>query len=244
MTAAEPDSLIFETLPVLLGRSAIPAAGRVAEKEARAFADSLAVILAELRAAYPKLIEDVRHQVAQATGVWGASAEVRSKLAAQATALEGRVLEPRLRAFVAALARPLKDEAWVENVAMVVADGQAPRTWTDEGASRFALLVAELGGTFRRVQALLYERLAESDDGYRSRRLTLTWPDGQETSQVLVVSEHERAEVSRQIEPLLEKLAGIYGSRATACRTLLAHLATEEEAIAVERAGELAVKEV
>jgi hypothetical protein len=243
MTATEPDSLIFETLPVLLGRSAIPAAGQVVENEASAFADSLTVVLGELRAAYPKLLEDVCHQVAQATGVWGTSAEVRSKLAAQATALEGRVLEPRLRAFVAALARPLEDETWIENVAMVVADGQAPRTWTDEGASRFALLIADLGGTFRRVQALLYDRIAESDDGYRSRRLTLTGPEGQETSQVLVLTERERAEVGSHLEPLLEKLAVIYGSRAAACQTLLAHLATEDEAIAVPDGHELAAKE-
>jgi hypothetical protein len=243
MAAAEPDSLIFETLPVLLGESAIPAAGRVSEKEARAFAESLTVILTELRAAYPKLLEEVRHQLAQATGVWGTSAEVRSKLAAQATALEGRILEPRLRAFVAALARPLEGESWIENVAMVVADGQAPRTWTDELVSRFALLIADLGGTFRRVQALLYDRLAESDDGYRSRRLTLTGPEGQETSQVLVLTEHERTEVSRHLEPLIEKLAAIYGSRTAACQTLLAHLATEDEAIAAAGAREAAVKE-
>lgn len=243
MTAAEPDSLIFETLPVLLGESAIPAAGRVTEKEARAFAESLTAILAELRAAYPKLLEEVRRQLTQATGAWGTSAEVRRKLGAQATTLEGRVLEPRLRAFVAALARPLEGEAWIENVAMVVTDGQAPRTWTDEVASRFALLIADLGGTFRRVQALLYDRLAESDDSYRSRRLTLTGPEGQETSQVLVLTEHERAEVSRHLEPLLEKLAAIYGSRTAACQTLLAHLATEDEAIAIAGAREMAAKE-
>ena len=140
-------------------------------------------------------------------------------------------MERRLNAFVAALAQPLDGDAWIENVAMVVAEGQAPRTWTDELAARFALLIADLGGAFRRVQALLYDRLAVSDDAYRSRRLTLTKPDGQETSQVLVLSERDRAEVNKHLDPLLEQLAEIFGSRAAACQTLLAHLATDDEII-------------
>ena len=83
------------------------------------------------------------------------------------------------------------------------------------------------------MQALLYDRLAVSDDAYRSRRLTLTRLDGQETSQVLALSERDRAEVTEHLDPLLEQLAEIFGSRAAACQTLLAHLATEDEISAV-----------
>lgn len=56
------------------------------------------------------------------------------------------MLEPRLNAFVGALAQTLDGDAWAENVAMMVADGQAPRNWTDELVGRFALLIADLGG--------------------------------------------------------------------------------------------------
>ncbi len=230
-TAPEPDSLIFETLPLLLGCPTFSPTGRVATKDARTFAADLAGILAELRAAYPRLLDQVWEQIAEATGLWGERAEIKTRLAAQATALQGRVLEPRLNAFVGALARPLAGDAWAENVAMVVANGQVPRTWNDELAARFALLIADVGGAFRRVQALLYDALAVSDDAYRSRRLTLTRPDGRETSQVLVISERDRAQVSEHMDPLLEQLAQVFGSRAAACRSLLAHLATGDEAI-------------
>jgi hypothetical protein len=243
-TAPEPDSLIFETLPAVLDCTPFPASGKAARRDVQTFASGLAEVFADLRAAYSRLLEQVWNQLAEATGVWGERAEVRTRLAAQATALQGRVLEPRLNAFIGALARLVDDDdAWAENVAMVVADGQAPRTWTDELAARFALFVADLGGAFRRVQALLYDRLAVSDDTYGSRRLTLTRPDGRETSQVLVLSERHRAVVSDRLDPLLEELSEIFGSRAAACQSVLAHLAMGEEAISDADATEQTAKE-
>jgi hypothetical protein len=230
-TAAEPDTLIFETLPVLLRCRAFSANASVTRKDADAFAAALADVLDQLRAAYRHLLDEVWDLLAEATAVRGGQAEVAARLAAQAIALQDRVLEPRLKAFVGAIVRPLNGDAWIENVAMVVADGQAPRTWTDELAARFGLLIAELGGAFRRVQALLYDRLAVSDDAYRSRRLTLTRPDGFETSHVLVLAEHDRAVVSEQLDPMLDVLARIYGSRAAARQTVMAHLATDEDVI-------------
>jgi hypothetical protein len=243
-TAPEPDSLIFETLPVILDCPLFSATGTTARKDAHAFAARLTEVFGDLRAAYGRLIDQVWRQLAEATGVWGERAEIRARLAAQATALHDRVLEPRLNAFVGALGRSLDDDdVWAENVAMVVADGQAPRTWTDELAARFALQIADLGGAFRRVQALLYDRLAVSDDAYRSRRLTLTRPDGEETSQVLVLSERERTLVSTHLGPLLEELSEIFGSRAAARQTLLAHLATDDEAVDDAGAIESVAKE-
>jgi hypothetical protein len=241
-TAAEPDTLIFETLPILLGCPAFAANGSVTRKDADSFAVALADVLDQLRAAYGRLLDEVWEQLAEATAVSGGLTDIATRLAAQATALQDRVLEPRLKAFVGALARPLDGDAWIENVAMVVADGQTPRTWTDELAARFGLLIADLGGAFRRVQALLYDRLAVSDDAYRSRRLTLTRPDGLETSHVVALSERDRAEVSKHLNPVLEQLAHVFGSRAAARQTLLAHLATDEDVVSdadapVERAA-------
>jgi hypothetical protein len=244
-TAAEPDRLIFITLPALLECPVFEATDRASTTDTHTFADALADVLAELRAAYHSLLDDIWGQVAEATAVWGTPAEIRARLTAQATALEGRVLEPRLNAFVGALARPLEGDAWIENVAMVVADGQAPRTWTDELAARFVLLISDLGGAFRRVQALLYERLATSSEAYRSRRLTLTMPDGQERSQVLVLSDHDRAEVSKYLNPVLEQLTRVFGSQAAACQTLLAHLATvDDEASPSDETTESVAQEV
>lgn len=243
-TAAEPDTLIFETLPVLLGCPAFAAAGSVAKTDADRFAAALADALGQLRAAYGRLLDEVWARLAEATATRGGHREAAARLAAQAAALQDQVLEPRLKAFAGALARPLDGDAWIENVAMVVAGGQSPRTWTDDLAARFSLLIAELGGAFRRVQALLYDRLAASEEPYRSRRLTLTRPDGSETAHVLALSERDRAEVSKHLNPALERLTEIFGSRTAARHALLAHLATDDDVAGGAGApAERAVKE-
>jgi hypothetical protein len=228
LSAVEPDRLIFETLPQLLGHPAFPAASEILEADADAFAIDLGRAIVQLREAYPTLLRHIWAQLAEATATWGEPDEVKRLLAAQATSLQGRVLEPRLSAFVGALTRELDGDAWIENVAMVVADGQSPRGWTDSLSERFGLLVADLGGTFRRVQALLFDRLAVSSHGYSSRRLTLTRPDGREISHVLTFSEGDRQMVKGRLNGIMEELSQIFGSRAAACQALLAHLAIDD----------------
>ena len=98
-TAAEPDSLIFETLPALLGCAAFPSGARAARKDADAFARELARVITELRGAYRSLLAEIWQHLAEATAVWGEPDQVRTLLTAQATSLQGRVLEPRLSAF-------------------------------------------------------------------------------------------------------------------------------------------------
>jgi hypothetical protein len=244
ITAAEPDRLIFETLPQLLGHPGFSAKSTITEADADAFAVDLARAIVQLRDAYPALLRQIWVQLAGATATWGEPYEIKKLLAAQATSLEGRVLEPRLSAFVGALTRELNGDAWIENVAMVVADGQSPRNWTDGVAERFGLLVADVGGAFRRVQALLFDRLAVSDDSYSSRRLTLTRPDGQETSHVLTFSDRDRQVVKSRLNGVIEDLAQIFGSRTAACQALLAHLATDDvEALGVDEPQSPAVEE-
>ena len=163
-TASEPDVLIFETLPGILGLRAFAATGRCDRPQAKRYASRLADTVLELRGAYPALLREVHERLAEATSTSGTLSELRDRLAGQAASLEGRVLEPRLKAFVGSLTRPMDDRAWLENVAMVVSEGQTPRVWTDDIAARFSLRIAEVGGALRRTLALLYERLASDPE--------------------------------------------------------------------------------
>lgn len=244
ISAVEPDHLIFETLPELLGHPAFVPDGEIAEADADAFAVDLGRAILQLRDAYPSLLTQIWTQLAEATATWGEPHDIKRVLAAQATSLEGRVLEPRLSAFVGALTRQLDGDAWIENVAMVVADGQSPRNWNDGLSGRFNLLIADLGGAFRRVQALLFDRLAVSDDGYSSRRLTLTSPDGHEISHVLTFSDRERQMVKGRLNGIVQELSQIFGSRTAACQALLAQLAIDDiEELSVDDTESPAVRE-
>jgi hypothetical protein len=229
--AAEPDVLIFETLPTILGLRPFVGRARPAAAEADTYAARLADAILELGRAYQHLIDSIHRDLGQATSIAGSLVQLREQLAAQATGLEGRVLEPRLRAFVGALTRPLDDdEAWLENAAMVILEGHAPRVWTDDDAGRFPLRVAELGGAFRRTLALLYDRLASgTEQAFSSCRITLTRPDGTESIELLAMTAREKESIDEHFEPFLDELTKLWGSRSAACRMLMARLAAENE---------------
>ncbi|MDY6811962.1 MAG: hypothetical protein SW127_23625, partial [Actinomycetota bacterium] len=238
--AAEPDVLIFETLPQILGFAPFAGRGRLKQSAADEYAQALATVIRELRGQYPRLLSSIQDQLATATAVSGTLGELREMLDADATRLSGHVLEPRLKAFVGALTRPLADEPWLENVAMVVSEGQAPRVWTDEIASRFPLRVVELGGALRRTSALLHERLAdEVKQEYSASRMTLTRPDGTETIELLSLSAAEKRSLDGPFERMIEDLTATGHSRRTACRMLMARLVLEQEDIdsSVEKPG-------
>ena len=230
-TAAEPDVLVFETLPRILGFQSTVGRMRLDRAEGDMFAARLAEVILELKGAYQQLLDSIHRDLSQATSTGGTLAEVRKQLGAQAASLAGRVLEPRLRAFVGALTRPLDDDqAWLENVAMVVSDGHAPRVWTDEDAERFSPRMAELGGTFRRTLALLHDRLASRlEEGFFAGRMTLTRPDGNEWIELLALTARQKESIDEHFEPFLARLITLYGSRTAACRMLMARLAAESE---------------
>lgn len=230
--AAEPDVLIFETLPEILGFSSFTGSGKTKAEAADRYAEALASALRELRDQYPNLLEMIQEHLAIATAAGGSLSELKQVLEADATRLAGHVLEPRLKAFVGALMRPLDDEAWLENVAMVVSEGQAPRVWTDDIANRFPLKVVELGGALRRTSALLHERLADRvTQGYSTSRMTLTLPDGTESFELLSLTTAEKESVDGPFERVINDLTDGGLSRSTACRMLMARLALEHERI-------------
>ncbi|OBG78133.1 MULTISPECIES: hypothetical protein [unclassified Mycobacterium] len=229
--AAEPDVLVFETLPVIFSLPPFGGRGRSRKDAVERFTDQLVASIRELRDTYPRLLESVQQQLGQATSTGGSLAELREALTSDARRIDGQVLEPRLKAFVGALARPLEDQEWLENVAMVVCDGQAPRTWTDDMVGRFPLRVAELGGALRRTMALLHERLASNvEHGYAVSRLTLTRPDGAESVQLLSLTEQEKELISPLFDDFVATLMKRGVSRSVACRMLMARLAEEHNA--------------
>lgn len=230
--AAEPDVLIFETLPEILGYGPFTGRGKVNADKATGYAEALGSVLRELRDQYPELLRTIQDHLSMATATSGSLSELKQRLEADATRLAGNVLEPRLKAFVGALMRPLDDQAWLENVAMVVAEGQAPRVWTDDIASRFPLKVVELGGALRRTSALLHGRLAdEVKQEYSTSRMTLTRPDGTESIELLSLTVAEKESVDEPFERMIDNLTEGGISRATACRMLMARLALEHEIV-------------
>ncbi|MBD0862456.1 hypothetical protein IA539_14715 [Gordonia sp. zg691] len=229
-TATEPDVLIFETLPAVLGMAPFQSKSRTNVKRAAEFADELADIVLEMRSVYTGLLNTIAGELGAALAVPGDLEYLHQRLVPRAVELHGRVLEQRLKGFVGALSRDLPPQPWLENVAMVIAEGHAPRVWTDDIAERFPLSVAELGGAMRRTEALLYDSRARSSDraGFQAARVTLTQADGTEWNELVAITDDDRGLIETEFEDAIDRLTSKFGSRAAACRMLMARLAIDE----------------
>ena len=244
--AVEPDLLIFETLPSVLGIPTVPIKAVKGQRfDYEQYANCLVETLLELKNAYEQLLDRCLSALGVSLSINVSSEGYRDRLHGQAVNLMDSILQPKLKTFSYALSREtLDDRAWLENVAMVVCDGVPPRMWTDEHEAKFQLQVTELGANFRRLQALLYDRLATSKNGYESRRITVTWPNGKEISESVAISHHEMSVIGETLGTSLKKLVEVFGSDFEARKALAAWLWVSDKSATSEFAADDVGEEV
>lgn len=226
--ATEPDDLLFSALPKAVGATPLPPSATMSAGPLDRLADRLAAALDELTTAYPALLVDVRAALCAATAT--PAAAVRANLTERARLLDGHILDPGVRAFASAVSSALDDDdAWTEYVAMTVS-GVPPRAWNDDDRARFFATVRDVGGTFRRLEALNHEKLAIDDEdsaGFDAVRITLTRPGGRESARVVWVDDTRRAALSPVLERALASASEVTGAPVSARELLLALLAEE-----------------
>lgn len=232
LTASEPDRLLFEVIPQIIGVQPIYPETKLTPSTASAAATSIAECFRELKNAYPGLLEVIRKSIAEATSTNGELVSMRKQLQGQAANLEGRVLDKSLQSFVVAIQRDeLSNQEWLENLAMVSLDGTPARSWNDEDINLFSIKVYELGGALKRLQALLYDRLSKDETPFEAIRITLTHPDGSEEVDVVSITEQEKIQVSSVMSGVREKLELMFGSSSAGKSALLAWLTSEETTV-------------
>jgi hypothetical protein len=137
------------------------------------------------------------------------------------------VIDPKVARLVAALTADIPGEdEWAEYVAMNVT-GAPPASWTDEDRRRFFSLIHDVGGTFRRIEALNSD-LRSRGDGFDALRVTVTRPDGAEAAKLVWVDEARRSAVNPILESALQEARRYVGSDAEARDLLLAMLAERD----------------
>lgn len=238
LTASEPDELLFEQIPQIIGFDPIYPDSKFTTTEASSLARTLAEHFRELKSAYPRLLEEIRKSIAEATSTNGDLGLMRKQLQGQAANLEGRVLDKSLHSFVVAIQRDeLSDEEWLENLAMVSVDGSPARSWNDEDMHLFSAKIYEMGGALKRLQALLYDRLSKNETPFEAIRITLTHPDGSEKVDVVSITEQEKTQISKAMSTVTEQLESMFGSSSAGKSALLAWL-TSGEAVGEKSATE------
>lgn len=218
--ATEPDVLLFQDLPRVLNLS---------DAGATDFAVGLIAALKTMRGAYPALLQEVRNGLVEATRAF--TGDLRVELAQRAAPLKGKVLDPRLGTLVTALAADLDDDAWLEYVAMMVAN-TAPSTWRDEDLARYRLNVHQLGGAFRRLEALSdTARAAANQNGFRAVLISVTEADGTDTSHLVRIQDRHRQDLAAIMTKALEDAAGLVGNVHEAREAILALLAVPDRSV-------------
>lgn len=233
-SATEPDRLLFEDVPTALGDTPVSPSASVQWGRLGELAEKVADALVELRAAYPALLAEIRQLLA--SNLRADEASLRQSLAGRAIELKERVIDQRLRALVSALQADLgDDESWLENVGMQVT-GVPPRGWSDEDRRRFELLLVDLGGSFRRVEALHADVRAGSGE-FDAIRVAINSTAGSDAVRLFQLDDARRELADRIIRDLTLELQHGEASDDDALTWLLARLLERELGESAEDVG-------
>jgi CheY-like chemotaxis protein/energy-coupling factor transporter ATP-binding protein EcfA2 len=200
LTTREPDALLFERLPAALGAPAVSPTGAYPTD----LPSRLAGALSELSGWHRLLLGRTYSELADAFD-FPAESTMRADLRQQSTPILKYVIEPSLKGFLGALADTSRelDDDWLG--AVVVAAGLPPITdWSDQDPNLFRLRVRELARAQRRVFMLHSEIWArELSEGFLARRVTVTEPDGSETSRMVWYDEGTADHLAKILDSVL-----------------------------------------
>lgn len=211
----EPDELIFTALPRACGVEPFVGGARLQDEQSvSVYVDRLRAALAELGSEYQRLLETIGDIFHRGFGGTGPRRAVREELRSRSHPLRRQVIEPKMRAFLAAACdEHLDDEDWTAAMAMNLVS-KPPSNWTDHDVGLFEALVAERAQWFRRLELLYHELHGPSGDGFDARRVTLTSPDGLERAELVRVDQKTRGLVDDVLDEAVSKLEPRFGAEA------------------------------
>ena len=221
--AREPEQLLLADLPEAVGLKAFRGGSRGRADDLTLLQDRLTVALEDLRDAYTMMLDDCRQVLAaELSSGAGDVAGLRVELRRSAAVLSSRLLEPRLRSFVAfAAGDQLDDQAWLEAVLNNVG-GRPPATWRDDDVARFELEARGLAGAYKRMLALHYDAAAAQRAGFDALRVTLTRQDGTEHSDVVWIDHAAKPRLQRIVDDAVAAAGRLDASSGPALLALLA----------------------
>ncbi|MCA6592349.1 MAG: hypothetical protein IM537_14345 [Pseudanabaena sp. M57BS1SP1A06MG] len=211
-TAQEPDVLLFQTLPVACGLTAIASNQEDDGTTAKKFKGKLVQILQEVQTAYDRLLTECQSLLHDAFAVRHDEAKLREDLRMRASYLTDNCSERLLKRFVLAAAdETVDDRQWLESLLMIIADKPA-ESWTDTDVRSFEPKLTDLARRFMNLESLHKEMAASyktysgkahsGAQSFDARRITIARPDGQEVHQLIWLDPKD----SDRLEVLVEKI--------------------------------------
>lgn len=209
--AREPDRLLLVELPAACGFESegwqSPTPDTIAE-----FGAALQTSLEELRGAYERQLLEIRDLLAAAFDRPADVPALRKALQVRSEPLEGRVLNPKLQAFIFNAADESPDDAgWLGRMGLTLT-GKSVELWLDDDRTRFRSLLTETVAAFHRVEALHFDAKASSKEGpFTARRLSFTTPEGDEKSRVVFYDNGTAGALTGLVEEVLARAETLVG---------------------------------
>lgn len=197
LAAHDPARLLFRELPKACDCAAVTPTERKSgvKKNTSQFITRLGAALAELRMAYPQLIDRIRQQLRTVFDLPADPATARSRITERAAAVLANVAEPRLKAFCIRLSDDdLSDAQWIESIGSFLAS-RPPSKWTDTDEGQFLHELALHGARFARVEGMLFDKRIGSGKP-TGVRVTLTRADGRERDRVIHADKAQEREIA------------------------------------------------
>lgn len=190
--ASDPNQLLFDDLP----RLTKPLPNGIFEPDATALL--LRDALAEMRAAYPKILDELKELLLSELDVRGQEGDALDNLRSRADNIRQIGGDLRLEAFVGRLAQFHGTQQDMEGIAGV-AINKLPRDWNDSDRERASIGVAELASQFLKTETMARVK------GRKDRRHALAVVVGKENMPRSLFREFQVADADWQdVETLAE----------------------------------------
>lgn len=211
LQAREPDALLLDELPRALGVEGLARTRGINEKDLVAFEAKLRTSLEELQCAYAAKLRRIGTSLATELSLANHIGKLRMTLRVRAEALEGKVLDPKLRAFLfQAGDETPPDGQWLDSMGLVIAD-RPTELWRDDDVARYESNLKVIVASFRRVESLHFNAESRTHEGFVARRLALTTPEGHELFRVMYYDEDMEAAMQALAERHLQEIVELRG---------------------------------
>lgn len=202
LTAAkDPAMLLFRDLPLACGFDVITS--RSKRDLVEGFTDTLRNVIEELRHTYVALQERIEGTLVDLFGLTGPLTAAREQISRRALQILPFVTETRLKAFCLRLTDvSLSDAKWIESLGSLVCM-VPPMKWTDLDGEKFFQEMNLLVGTFKRVEAISFQRRNWTETDL-SVRVAITHLDGTEREAVIFISREEEHRIDQVADEISE----------------------------------------
>lgn len=203
LDAKEPDELLFKALPQACDLPDILGDENDYKKSVKTFRKRLVQALSSLQAAYDDLLGQCENLIKRAFAIKIDSPEFRDSLRYKAMNLSSQVIEKRLKSFIlAATDKKSDNRSWLESILLIISN-KPPKTWTDKDVMIFEIKLSDIARRFMNLEALQKE-MAIPSEGIDARRITVTYPDGDEIHQVLWIDREKQTKIERIADEIID----------------------------------------